>query len=240
MGKLSRIPLRYILKENLSRATVLEFFSIEYPSRLDTTLEEVAQEYGIRSDILEDALLQVQARLPEFEYDFLELPVLVAYLKYTHHEYTKAKIPHIQKNLVRLQRDDLLDVFQRFSRDMQKHMLLEEKIIFPFILNLVELNEEFRAGVAIDLLNQHSADVLCASHTQDDDEMKELRNATASYAYSDDDPILYQVVMTDLARLEEDIFHHARIEDQILFKKAKREENLLKERIMSHRKKTQH
>lgn len=236
MGKLSRIPIRYILKENLSRATVFEFFAIDYCNHLDDTLEEVSVHYGVNESVIEEALTQVQTRMPEFEYDFLELPVLVAYLKYTHHEYTKAKIPHIRKNLEKLQEENLLAVFQRFSRDMQKHMVLEEKVIFPFILDLVTLNEEFNQEQAMALLEVHSADVLCASHTQDDDEMKELRETTSSYIYSEDDPILYQVVMTDLQRLEEDIHRHARIEDRILFKKAKREETLLKERIMRERK----
>ncbi len=231
MGKLAAIPLRYILSENLSRATVFELFEIDYPQFLDLTLEQLAEINGVDLTVLEEALEQVQHKLPEFEYDFLELPVLVAYLKYTHHEYTKAKIPHIRRNLERLNETNKLAVFQRFSRDMQKHMMLEEKVIFPFILQLVGLNEEFDLEKAQELLAQHSTEVLCASHTQDDDEMKELREVTGHYAYSEKDPILYQVVMADLIRLEEDIHRHAKVEDQILFKKAKREEKLLQERI---------
>lgn len=231
MGKLAAIPLRYILSENLSRATVFELFEIDYPRFLDLTLEQLAEINGVDLTVLEEALEQVQHKLPEFEYDFLELPVLVAYLKYTHHEYTKAKIPHIRRNLERLNETNKLAVFQRFSRDMQKHMMLEEKVIFPFILQLVGLNEEFDLEKAQELLAQHSTEVLCASHTQDDDEMKELREVTGHYAYSEKDPILYQVVMADLIRLEEDIHRHAKVEDQILFEKAKREEKLLQERI---------
>lgn len=231
MGRLAAIPIRYILSENLSRATVFEFFEIDYPKYLDLTLEQLAAEQGVKADVLEEALAQVQHKLPEFEYDFLELPVLVAYLKYTHHEYTKAKIPHIKRNLERLNEVDKLVVFQRFNRDMQKHMLLEEKVIFPFILRLVALNEDFDLEQAKELLAQHSTEVLCASHTQDDDEMKELREVTENYAYTERDPILYQVVMADLKRLEEDIHRHAKVEDQILFKKTKREEKLIQERI---------
>jgi len=234
MGRLAAIPIRYILSENLSRATVFEFFDIDYPNYLDLTLEQLSEEQGLRVEVLEDALSQVQHKLPEFEYGFLELPVLVAYLKYTHHEYTKAKIPHIKRNLERLKEEDKLAVFQRFSRDMQKHMLLEEKVIFPFILQLVALNEDFDLVQAQELLQQHSTEVLCASHTKDDDEMKELREVTGNYAFSENDPILYQVVMTDLMRLEEDIHRHAKVADQILFKKAKREEQLVQERIQRH------
>lgn len=237
MGKLGHIPLQYILKENLSRATVFEFFSIDYPQFLGSTLEQVSEMYGINPAILEEALLQVQKRVPEFDYDFLDLPVLIAYLKHTHHEYTRAKIPHIRRNLERLNETAVLNVFQRFSRDMQKHMMLEEKIIFPFALSLVSLNEEFNMEEARTLLQQHSTEVLSASHTIDDDEMGELREATANYAFNDDDPIVYQVVMTDLARLEEDIYRHARIEDEILFRKARREENLLKERMQREERK---
>ncbi|MDX5319432.1 MAG: hypothetical protein LPK45_00080, partial [Bacteroidota bacterium] len=87
MGRLKHHSLRQILQENLSRATVFEFFAIDYPSRLDALLENVADEYGVDEAVLEEALLQVQNRFPEFDYDFLELPVLVAYLKHTHHEY---------------------------------------------------------------------------------------------------------------------------------------------------------
>ncbi|MDX5430539.1 MAG: hemerythrin domain-containing protein, partial [Bacteroidota bacterium] len=154
--------------------------------------------------------------------------------------YTKAKIPHIKRNLERLGESEILSVFQRFSRDMQKHMLLEEKVIFPFILRLVELNEEFDLNAATELLETYSTDVLGSSHTQDDDEMKELREVTKHYQSSETDSIVYQVVMTDLARLEEDIFRHARVEDQILFKKAKREENLLRQRIVREQHRNNH
>lgn len=231
MGKLKDLTLFEILKENLSRATVFEFFSIDYPNHLYKNLWEIADMHGLDPDIIEDALSSVHRTMPEFDYDFLELPVLVAYLKHTHHEYTKAKIPHIRKNLERLQLNELLSAFNRFSRDIQKHIMLEEKVIFPFILNLIRLNEEFDLYEAQSLLGQYSTDVLAASHTKDDDEMKELRELTGSYQFDDKEPILYQVVMTDLARLEEDIFRHSRIEDGILFVKAKKEERLLTERI---------
>ncbi len=231
MGKLAKRSVKNILRENLSRATVFEFFQVDYPRFLDQTLEQLAETYGIHLEVIEEALVSVQSSLPDFRYDFLELPVLIAYLKHTHHEYARAKMPHIRRNMERLGKEELLEIFARFSRDLHKHMLLEEQVIFPFILNLVSLNEDFDRQAALVLLESHSTEVLCASHTQDDDEMKELRECTEGFLFEEEDPILYQVLMTDLARLEHDIHRHAHIEDTILFKKARREENLLKERL---------
>lgn len=237
MGKLASTEIRHILEENLARATVFEFFSIDYLLFLDSSLQETAQAVGMRLDVLEEALEQVQQRLPEFDYDFLELPVLVAYLKHTHHEYARTKIPHIRKNLKRLNETELLVRFDRFSKDIHKHMMLEEKLIFPFILSLVELNESFDKDAAGALLDEYSTEVLCASHTQDDDDMRELRETTAGYRFSEYDPLLRKVVMTDLARLEEDLFRHARIEDNILFRKARMEEKMLAEKVQMDRNK---
>lgn len=227
-------PLNQILETNYARATVFEFFGIAYPNYLHETLEQVAAYYGLDVQVLEDALAQIKAKSPVFDYNFLELPVLISYLKFTHHEYARAKLPHIKKNMELLGLDRELAVFQRFSRDLQKHILLEEKVIFPFILNLHELLEEFDPHIASQVVKENSTEVLCASHTSDDDEMKELRDVTSNYAYQDGDPILKKVLMTDLKRLEEDIHVHAGIEDDILFRKAKLAEKQVKERLQSH------
>ncbi len=227
-------PLHQILETNYARATVFEFFGIAYPDYLYETLDEVASSYGIDVHVLVDALNQIKAKSPVFDYNFLELPVLISYLKFTHHEYARAKLPHIRKNMELLGLEKELAVFQRFSRDLQKHILLEEKVIFPFILSLHDLLEDFDPGMASQVVKENSTEVLCASHTTDDDEMKELRDITSNYAFSPTDSILKKVLMTDLKRLEEDIHVHAGIEDDILFRKAKLAEKQVKERLQSH------
>lgn len=229
-----REHIEKILEDNYARATVFEFFGITYANYLNDTLEHVAACYGIDIQVLVDALEQIKGKSPVFDYNFLELPVLISYLKFTHHEYARAKLPHIKKNMELLNMETELAVFQRFSRDLQKHILLEERVIFPFILNLHELLEEFDPQVASQILKENSTEVLCASHTTDDDEMKELREVTSNYVYGPDDSIVKKVLMTDLKRLEEDIHVHAGIEDDILFKKAKLAEKQVKERLQSH------
>lgn len=223
-----------ILEENYSRATVFEFFGISYPDYLNKQLGEVAGIFGIDPEVLEESLKQIKVQSPKFDYDFLELPVLIAYLKYTHHEYAKAKLPHIKKNLERLQLKEMLTCFNRFSRDLQKHILLEEKVIFPFINSIHSLLENFEFSKAQKLLNENSTEVLCASHTSDDDEMQQLRQVTSGYKFKEGDSVVYKVLMTDLKRLEKDIHVHASIEDEILFRKAKQSEKQLRERISLH------
>ncbi|TNE82347.1 MAG: hypothetical protein EP332_00280 [Bacteroidetes bacterium] len=223
-----------ILEDNYARATVFEFFGIAYPNYLNESLEQVAAYYGLDIQVLADALEQIKGKSPVFDYNYLELPVLISYLKFTHHEYARAKLPHIKKNMELLGMEEELAVFQRFSRDLQKHILLEEKVIFPFILNLHELLEEFDPRIAAQVVKENSTEVLCASHTTDDDEMRELREVTSGYTYQSDDSIVKKVLMTDLKRLEEDIHVHANIEDDILFRKAKLAEKQVKERLQSH------
>src|SRR5690606_37150104 len=97
--------------------------------------------------------------------------------------------------------------------------------------------ERFDYTQAEQLLKENSTEVLCASHTQDDDEMKELRESTSNYRMEEKQSLLYRIVMTDLLRLEKDIMRHAQIEDEILIKKAKKEERMLQERMNMERRK---
>lgn len=221
-----------ILEENLSRASVFEYLGIPYLKYLDETLEFVCNLYGTDVWWLSESLAAVRNGVAaEFHYHFLEIPVLVAYLKQTHHEYAKSRIPVIRKNLHYANLKELLQAFDRFSIDLTKHILLEEKVIFPFIIHLHQLNEVLNLKEAYQLLAEIESGVLYASHTQDDDEMKELKELTSNFEYKDRDPMVTKIIMNDLRMLEADIHIHAAIEDKILFEKARKAERLLREKI---------
>lgn len=224
--------LETILQENMNRVMVLEYFSLPYLDHPEMSLEDACTQVNADPDLVMEALIQVKtAGNPVFNYDFLEIPVLVAYLVNTHHEYVRSRIPLLRKLIGTLNDPGLERAFDRFSRDLNKHILLEEKIIFPFIVQLHEQNEDFDLMVSEELLKNLSGDILFASHTQDDDEMAELRKLTVGYTFQAEDSLIRRLAMHELKALETDISIHAGIEDRVLFVKARHAEQLLRGKI---------
>ncbi len=239
MNTIENKTIEEIIGANFTRATVFENFSIDYTLWMHETLAKVCSYYVVELPILVFALESVRNEPLQLDFQAFDIPALIAYLVNTHHDYAKSKLPHLKNNIKKLVEKEgslpgFYEAFEKFSIDLKKHILLEEKVIFPHILAMFNQYQNFDYESSKKLLDDQSADLLSASHTKDDDEMAELKILSASFSFKDTDSIDYKIIMTDLSHLEKDIHSHANIEDNILFQKARNIELLLKERIKIH------
>eukprot|EP01035_Chromulina_nebulosa_P009821 gene9821-13251_t len=109
-----------LIRQNPSCALVLDEYGINHHEHGDKTLEQICTEKQL---------------------DCNQLQTSLEYLINTHHDYAKTKLPAIRKVVAMLSRHDegyreLEKTFRKFSNQMRKHIILEEEVVFPFILKL--------------------------------------------------------------------------------------------------------
>lgn len=228
--------IHQLIEENPSRALVLDGYGINYLEDSDKTLEQVCTEKGIDLAKLKGSLLSLGGQVFSIDFDLVSTPFLIDYLINTHHDYAKAKLPAIRKIITQLARYDesyreLEKSFRKFSNQMHKHIVLEEELVFPFILKLEQLYQNFDRDAADELLKKYSTEVLCHNHEHDEDEMHELRGLTNNFLYKKSDVLNYRIAMHELLHLQSDMEQHAKIEDRVLFKKAYQLEDVLRKKL---------
>ena len=109
------------------------------------------------------------------------IPTLLHYLKASHEYYLNFQLPTIRKeleaaldeqdNLARL----IMKLYDEYAHEIKKHMLYEEKTVFPYVDNLL-------AGKASD---DYDMETFSKRHGQTDLKLKELKNIIIKYLPSD-------------------------------------------------------
>lgn len=219
-----------LIEQNYLLPSVLERLGVNYEQNLNKTLLEIAEEYFLDANQLTKSVNAILfGKAAEFNLEHFPLPVLVAYLKSTHHDYAKWKLPVLNRHIEMLEGySDLKREFSKFKCDLSKHIILEEKVIFPFIEDLNQLSYEFDPYQLEVILKANDTELLFAGHGEDDDDMHEIRFITKNYRFKKSDSLGFKIIMTELKNLEKDLKIHAQIEELILFKKARDLENSLK------------
>ncbi len=228
--------LQEIIEENPSRAMLLDNHGIVYQQYLDKTLKDLCSDKHINCDKLVEELTALGKQEFNINFNLVSIPFLIEYLISTHHEYAKTKLPAIRRMIAQLSRTDesyrsLEKCFKKFSNQMRKHIILEEELVFPYILEMQKLYEKFNKTQTKKLLSKYSVEVLCHNHEHDDDEMQELKAQTQNFNTNNGQPLDYKIIMHELRQLDRDMNQHAAIEDNVLFKKAAQMETILKNKL---------
>jgi len=142
----------------------------------------------------------------------LSISTLLRYLKSSHEYYLNFELPFIQSELVKALDDDdnlaklILKFFQEYMKEIRKHMLYEEKTVFPYVDTL--LNNKKLPSYEIEVFSKH--------HGQADLQLNELKNVILKYLPADN-LRNNQLIATlyDIYANEEWIKAHGLIEDNI-------------------------
>lgn len=142
----------------------------------------------------------------------MSIPTLLRYLKSSHEYYLNFELPFIHQelegaldcnnNLAKL----ILRFFREYMKEIRKHMLYEEKTVFPYVDIL--LNNKKLPDYEIEVFSKH--------HEQADIKLNELKNVILKYL-PDDNLRNNQLTATlyDIYANEEWIKAHGLVEDNI-------------------------
>ena len=141
----------------------------------------------------------------------LSVEALITYLHNAHAYFLDFRLPHIRRKLTEAIAgcpEDVAFVITRFFddyvREVNKHMSYEEKMVFPYVRELLKGVKDPKYNITI--FRKH--------HDQIEMKITELKNLILKY-YPGPDSNLLNSVLFDIFATEQDLASHNRVEDYI-------------------------
>jgi regulator of cell morphogenesis and NO signaling len=230
-----------LVGENLVFASVLYYFGIKFYDYSERTLAQVCQEKGLDPKVVIKGLESEINLYVEKEESLVAYPIdlIVAYLKHSHYIFIKKRLPFIARllehvivvdNKSQTMLEDLKLVFPLFIEDFIEHIYEEEDTLFDYILNLNKvIKGEYNPSKLYFQMEKHALQNFAMEHELHDDEMQGIRRITKDYKIKDKFELSLKVIISELQALDQELILHANIENKILFPKAMKLENDVKE-----------
>lgn len=169
--------------------------------------------------------------------------VLIEYLRKAHKSYLDGNIPEIKKMitvLLSLSNEDektlslIKNFFDEYSAEFSRHIKREEEVVYPYVLKLEKLLENFQSK---SLIEEEGTSYSISNYEQDHEDIEEklfdLKNLLIKYLHVEtSETELFEETSYSLLRelfvLEKELKEHSRIEDLILVPKVEEMEKLYK------------
>ena len=113
------------------------------------------------------------------------------------------------------------EVFARIAHDLSMHMMKEEKILFPYIKEMVAARNA-NEGLPASHFGQVSnpINMMEMEHEGAGEDLVEIRQLTNEYQLPPDACTSYRILFQKLEEFENDLFQHVHLENNILFPKS--------------------
>ena len=235
--------VRQLAIEMPGATRVFEKFKIDYCCGGNKPLAEACANAGLDLQEVEQQLALSEATQAVQTTDFTEmrLAALIDHIVNKHHVYTKDEIVRLEALATKVEsvhgdrHPELRQVsvlFKRLCADLKPHMLKEEQILFPYIVQLErasahKLDPPFAPFGTVN----NPVRMMMMEHDVAGEILRELRKVTNDYAVPADVCISYKTLYEALEAFEQDLHQHIHLENNILFPEAVALEDRLREMV---------
>lgn len=204
-----------LIKEDHTLLLVISRFGLSLGFG-NKTVKEVCDSNGIDCE----TFLAVVNFLSESNFEVetlnenLDLKSVINYLKNAHSYFIDFKLPAIRSKLLQAVEtpeqtlpygEIFLKFFDEYVLEVKKHMAYENKVVFPYVLNL--LNGKADEGYSISVFEDR--------HNEIDSRLVELKNILIRYFPSKGSNHLLTEVLFDILSCEKDLASHNQVEDYL-------------------------
>ncbi|HET7618934.1 MAG TPA: iron-sulfur cluster repair di-iron protein [Vicinamibacterales bacterium] len=216
-----------VVAADFRTARIFEQFGIDFccggrRSIADACLEASADPVALKSAL--DALADDDRQ------DVSQWPVeqLIKHIVTAHHAYIRAHVPTIERHLDRIvhvhgqRHPELAEIaatFDHVARDLQQHMLKEERMLFPYIAELAAHPGDTPIASPFGSV-ENPIRVMEREHRAAGDEMQRIRELTHGYLPPPDACGTYRTAFAELAAFDDDLHRHVHLENNVLFPQA--------------------
>lgn len=212
-------------------ADVFKDYRIDFCCGGDRLVKDVLQEQGLKD---EEVLNKINVLYEEFQGQETEdvdwtkesSARLIDHVVNTHHAYLHAEMPRISEFTTKILRvhgahhPELATVHKLFNQlklELEEHLIKEEVIEFPLINEYLENPSPELKQKVFQVIGQ-----LEGEHEGAGTLLKKLRKVTSDYAVPDDGCNSYRLTYQKIEELENDMFQHVHLENNILFPRLKK------------------
>ncbi|MFC4099338.1 iron-sulfur cluster repair di-iron protein [Paenibacillus xanthanilyticus] len=157
----------------------------------------------------------------DWQQDDRKLTKLMAHITRNHHDFLREELPVLRdfvNKVARVHGDDhpelltLQRLYHQLAEELLAHLDKEEQLLFPAIRNAETEGSESALTVARELL-----DTLELEHDGAGDLLRRMREVTRDYELPPSACRTYSLAFRKLEELEEDMFTHIHLENNLLF-----------------------
>jgi regulator of cell morphogenesis and NO signaling len=228
----STMKVRDVVLELPQATRVFEKLKIDYCCGGDTPIGEACATAGVEVANLERMLEEVRQAPGNGSLDFAKatLGALVGHILDKHHVYTKEEMARLEPLIEKVisahgenhpELRSLGGLFQQLCADLRPHMLKEEQILFPYIIEMERSAVENRPAPFPPFGTvKNPVRMMMMEHETVGDLLRELRALSSNYTVPPDGCISYQTLYQALEAFEKDLHQHIHLENNILFPRA--------------------
>lgn len=220
-----------IVKEDYRTAQVFQKYNLDFCCGGNRTIEEACEAENLDPKEIFKALDQLnQAGPKEDNYDQWSLDFLVDYIVNNHHKFTRNKLPEIGRYAKKVAKvhggrhEELNKIYYEFTMlhtEIFNHLDKEERILFPYIKQLVEAEKQAvkpddpAFGMAANPITMMEEE-----HDEAGTSMAKIRRLSNDFTPPEDACTTYRLLYQNLEGFEKDLHKHVHLENNILFPKA--------------------
>ncbi|SMD01627.1 iron-sulfur cluster repair di-iron protein [Pedobacter nyackensis] len=221
-----------IVTKDYRKAQVFKRFGIDFCCGGKKTVSEVCEKKGIDALEVQGALALLTGETSTTENDYLrwDIGFLTDFIINTHHQYVKENTPFIMELANKVakvhggQHPETLRIAQIFCQvgaDLMLHMSKEERILFPFIKELVAVQHQ-GGSVPTSAFGKVSNPIqmMESEHEQAGEALQTIREITNNFTLPPDACNSYTILYKKLDEYENDLHRHVHLENNVLFPKA--------------------
>lgn len=224
--------LGQIAAKDLRKAQIFKKYGLDFCCGGKKTVKEACKEKGLDVTKIEQELQQAD-KMPAsrpLPYNDWSLDFLSDYIVNTHHSYVQKNLPDIRTYAEKVMKvhgnrhPELLPIYQlveEVNAELTAHMVKEEKVLFPFIKELVAASNSAQPLHAAHFGSvQNPINMMEMEHEMVGKNLAQIRELTNNYSLPEDACASYSLLYRMLDEFEEDLHLHVHLENNILFPKA--------------------
>ncbi|HVA97391.1 MAG TPA: iron-sulfur cluster repair di-iron protein [Bacteroidia bacterium] len=231
--------LGQLAAKDIRKAEIFKKYNLDFCCGGKKTVKEACAEKGLDVTKVEQELQQTDKSPASHPvpYDEWSLDFLADYIVNTHHSYVRKKLPDITTYANKVMKvhgthhPELIEINQlvkEVNSELTDHLEREEKILFPFIKELVRADKNTQQPQAKhsdsiqDIISKHEKE-----HEVVGENLETIRKLSNNYALPKDACASYSLLYRMLDEFEDDLHLHIHLENNILFPKTIQFEKLL-------------
>ena len=222
-----------IATKDLRKAEVFKKYGLDFCCGGKKTVKEACMEKGIDVTKIEHELQQADKNVTSarpLPYNEWSLDFLIDYITNMHHSYVRKTLPDLVAYAHKVagvhgdQHPELCnirDLVNEINTELSMHMVKEEKVLFPYIKELVLAEKNLHAHPAAHFGTvQNPINMMEMEHELVGKNLEEIRVLSHDYFLPADACASYGLLYKILEDFENDLHIHVHLENNILFPKA--------------------
>ncbi len=225
--------VREIALEQPLTTRIFEEFKIDYCCHGNIPFDEACRKVGAIPEEVNgkiDDLLRSSTNDESDSLSDLPLSELIDHILDRHHVFTREEMSHLTPLMAKVASRhgehhkfllELKDLFGAVCDDLEPHMQKEERVLFPYILDL-EYNQSNRQTPPSPPFGtvQNPIRMMNAEHDDVGDLLSEMRQVTSDYELPDGACPSFTALYHRLVEFERDLHQHIHLENNLLFPRA--------------------